>query len=612
MSSKTVVPVEHEYHLGTVKWFGGYNAKTEGENNFGFLTSNTFGDVYVHKNAIKCGSALYEGRPVLFTQQSGKKGVSASTLYGLPGFTDELSVIFEPLAQFLTQDINRSGAAENKPLSDLITEIFNSEQQTVPFIKQLARFKVPLSDLVLWVARSRRTGQLFREYLLAGNRFAENLKQFGLQHLPTEYVDENIQELADYFASLDESGRLQELKRSGSRLSFSAVLYLLFNQLAPHPEHWEEVERSHSKRSHTEALQDFICKIVLREKTDIQPFVREAYKSCFEDGFKNFNAHPVIKPIITPLLVKRKIYLRDMSFVDDVREYPALSADPEFWFLALILPLINPVLGNKPADLEKFVLHELWQWVLRPGFDVDHPSWFALFPQCQTLELQYRHMKLSCEAFHWQPKEGERRFLCRSKTCHDPQVLPDLEQCYLDFSAFDWLAHYGMNYDVESQPSKRDFAIKLAGCFNRIRELHTRLHCRCCKKVMVPNMKYARVEVATLDPHTCIRIVTPVQAAYRLTVFKCNDERCAEYNKSHYINHCIHYKCNEIIDSRDLEDKCSEGRYICSECHSCCHAHTSNNQTQDERFANPELKHQRLYQDSPSFRPTTGFEPNLY
>ncbi len=56
-----------------------------------------------------------------------------------------------------------------------------------------------------------------------------------------------------------------------------------------------------------------------------------------------------------------------------------------------------------------------------------------------------------------------------------------------------------MTYLIAGEPSKRDFPIKLAGYFNRIRELHSRLHCRSCGVLMVPDMKYARVEVSVWD-----------------------------------------------------------------------------------------------------------------
>lgn len=72
------------------------------------------------------------------------------------------------------------------------------------------------------------------------------------------------------------------------------------------------------------------------------------------------------------------------------------------------------------------------------------------------------------------------------------------------------------------------------------------------------------------------------------------------YVIGHYINHCIGYKCSEIIDARDLRGKCAEGRFICASCGSCCTKH-------QEKFGNvnkgetEQVKYDRLYRDSPFF-----------
>lgn len=117
---------------------------------------------------------------------------------------------------------------------------------------------------------------------------------------------------------------------------------------------------------------------------------------------------------------------------------------------------------------------------------------------------------------------------------------------------------------------------------------------------MVPDMKYARVEVSVWDTKSKGFVKQPFQAAYRLTVFKCASHSCEQFGIGHYINHCIGYKCSEIIDARDLHEKCSEGRFICASCGSCCTTH-------QEKFGNvnkgetEQAKYDRLYRDSPFF-----------
>lgn len=232
---------------------------------------------------------------------------------------------------------------------------------------------------------------------------------------------------------------------------------------------------------------------------DIQPFVRDAYQQKFSSR-EQFYKHSVISPFVNNYLIKQKMFRKDFSFVNDIESNTEISSDPEYFILSKLLPLIG---RNDEQSVLSIILHEIWQGVLSGKIPVSHPSVFKLFPQCSSLKIRSRNLKLSCEAFHWNAKQPdgtiEKKFLCRSKICHDPQVLPDLSRDYIDFTIYDWLAHYGMTYLIAGEPSKRDFPIKLAGYFNRIRELHSRLHCRSCGVLMVPDMKYARVEVSVWD-----------------------------------------------------------------------------------------------------------------
>ena len=175
---------------------------------------------------------------------------------------------------------------------------------------------------------------------------------------------------------------------------------------------------------------------------------------------------------------------------------------------------------------------------------------------------------LSCEAVHW-PKQNQ--FLCRGRTCTAPQVLPNAGRHFTEFNIFDWLNHYGVDYMVSGQPQKKDFPIKLASYFNRLREILPVLHCRACSELMLPNLAYARTQYKELV-HGVVE-VKDMAAAYRLTVFHCNNNQCDEFEVGHYISHCMGFGCYSVIDSRDLKQKCDEGRYLCKGCGSCCSEH---------------------------------------
>ncbi|MFS1894860.1 cold shock domain-containing protein [Vibrio lentus] len=416
------------------------------------------------------------------------------------------------------------------------------------------------------------------------------------------FFEQHLDSILVWLESLDDDTRKSYYQENLRFFDTSALLTLVFKNLI-------DID---SLSNRIDEIDTFVFDVLFKKSTDVQNYVRIIYKQCF-NNFLDFTKNSIINPLYNAnqLLVKKhniriKAYNKDMSFVEDVENDKDIATDPECWMLSKLLPLIN--YENSVETISSVILHEIWSAILNNKLDIDHPSIFKLFPQCNTLKNEYPHINLSCEAFVWKKEKiskysrPENVYLCRARRCNDPRVEPVLSKNFEQYSIFDWLCHYGLNYATFNEPSKRDFAIKLAGYLNRIRELHSRLHCRTCDKLMVPNMKYARVEVVKHDPSTGQKIKVPVSAAYRLTVFKCNCEDCQEYNIDYYINHCIGFKCYEIIDSRDLTERCIEGRYICPnpECRSCCSTHAEKKvEVQQHNFGE---KHAYLYRSSPSFK----------
>lgn len=613
-------------YLGKVKWFGGSNSKTGRDNDYGFIVIEDKESVFVHKSSLKNCSSLNEDNLVLFTKKVEKKGLAADNVIRLISLKDESTYSSEvdhdeidkgkpasiaPLLSYFKQKSFSSTLEKHPELEDVLINLLDSKHGD-DFIKTLLKSNPPQKLIIAsLIKRCRNWNTLFNNSSLGSLSFNECLETLGLELIAPEYITKNIKNLSEYLSNQTEEQRLSILKEINEKLSFSCVLYLIFSGTAPHPKSWEKEKKEYinswgnekqkysEEPSLSELLKTFIESTVTREKRiEVEGFVRDIYKEKFK-SFKDYCKHSVIHPIITTCFIKKKIFHKDMSFVADVRSNETLWHNPEIWFLSEIIPLIYA--ENSEESVEKVILHKLWEALLSKHIDIDHPSIFKLFPQCQTLKDNYSHMPLSCEAFHWKVDNERHLFLCRSKLCHDPQVMPDLQKTYFDFSIFDWLAHYGINYTTENAPSKRDFPIKLAGYINRIRELSSKLNCRSCGTLMIPDMKYARVEVQILDPSTQQWVMKPVNAAYRLTVFSCNSESCNEFDLKYYINHCLHYKCYELIDSRDIKEKCSEGRYICS-CGACCSTHANKIDQGAAAIANPSVKHREIYKDSPSFR----------
>lgn len=62
------------WYMGNVLWFGGYNSKTDRENNFGFLLSENGNELFFHKNEISRNYTPADNAPVLFREGTGKNG----------------------------------------------------------------------------------------------------------------------------------------------------------------------------------------------------------------------------------------------------------------------------------------------------------------------------------------------------------------------------------------------------------------------------------------------------------------------------------------------------------------------------------------------------------
>jgi len=552
--------------LGTVKWFGGHNHRTDKVNPFGFIAKAEGDDLFVHQKQLKNIRTLTEDELVLFQVEKKPKGLSASNVYVIQSvrFGDIDSVPIEQLTDFLAAEDDLDKLSGDPALLKRLIAYLETAELNVRLLQKLNDKSIDKTWILKLLQKTECHEQLFK--LLIGDlTLSEFASQYGRVSLaPQAFIEKHLFELETYLHTISGGEQMQQVDVLIEVVSFNVFLFLLFKNL---------ITVQNKLGKHETQLTIFIEATVLGKKQEfeINQYVRDAYAASFS-SFGEYCQHSLVAPIALPLLIKRKIYNQDMSFVKDIKNNSLLASNFEFWFLSTIIPLLFK--QNSTDVIEPVILTSLWKKLLSVNSDIAEDEIFALFPYCHTAGLSCKDTSLSCEAFHWRTPDNRDKFLCRSKVCTDPKVVPDLSKTFFDFSIFDWLAHYGYHYFEQSKPAKRDFPIKLAAYLNRVRELKSKLNCSCCGQLMIPNMKYARVEVCTVNEETGEETVVPMQASYRLTVFKCNNQNCAEFERSYYFNHCLNFKCFTIIDSRDDLGKCSEDRYLCPECGSCCAAHS--------------------------------------
>jgi hypothetical protein len=311
-------------------------------------------------------------------------------------------------------------------------------------------------------------------------------------------------------------------------------------------------------------------------------FIDDLYEmkmSKVEQFFSSIEIPKSIKLLVAQpsgiILLKNKsdyarfLYLEGFINNDDLKTF----------ILYNLLPLLN---HNPPNIAYAAFVHMLYERFAEDHFTLDK-SLMDLFPSCGTV---YGRPDLSCEAVYWQKADI---FLCRGKQCKHPKVIPDTSHNLHKYTMFDWLKLYGIDYLLPGKPKKDDFAHRLAGYFNRIKDIADRLVCWECERPLIPNFKYARTKYREFDVRQKQMIEKDMAAAYRVTVFHCNNPECAEHKIDIYISHCLGFNCPSIIDARELTKRCDNGLYVCEECGSCCSKHADrykpgNKEGFDNRF----------------------------
>jgi cold shock CspA family protein len=401
------------------------------------------------------------------------------------------------------------------------------------------------------------------------NRSVGEYIQFGVpvSYLPDRYMREHSEELFNYIDALDWEKRKCLINDNINYLPGWVVLACELKKPA--------IENDPSGRGGRsfDRLLPLLFGYEDRSTIPAPDFAKEVFRSRLSEH-KTGSSDSGLWQTIEQFLFKKRLFEKRTDIKDWLEASRFMKNKIEFFILANLFSLIQA--NNDLETAYKVFLHRLWKSLIADEVSLDDNGVFSLFPACRT--MQYKHKcSLSCEAFYW---DQRAIFLCRGKECTDPQVLPNPEKHhlgystkkhYLDFTIYDWFHHFGINYSIESKPSRRDFPVKLAGYINRLKEIFRVLHCRECEKLMQPDMRYARVEYQEYRDGELVTVNT--SAAYRVTVFECGNPECGEYENKYYINHCIGFGCNRIIDSRDAKLKCDAGLYICTRCGSCCSEH---------------------------------------
>ncbi|MEK0337628.1 MAG: hypothetical protein QQN41_09375, partial [Nitrosopumilus sp.] len=413
---------------------------------------------------------------------------------------------------------------------------------------------------------TRNWSKIFRK--IVGRKAIKTILSSGvsLKLIPPDFIDEREESLYCYIEDLKASERNAFFDVNIGLIPHNTILVSIITGI---------LDNQHQILPYRDEITTILEKKVRNDTKQLPERVNVAIETVFEN-LDDYLKIESVRLILEPSLFKKLLYQKNPISKQFFDQSINLSTSVEYFILANLFPLIQ---ANNSIDASYEVfLYRLWKALIKEQIVIDDFGVFNLFPSCGTIHSVTSGKVLSCESFYWKSEQdNDDIFLCRNHRCIDPQVIPDISKHFLDYNIYDWFEHYEIHYLKEIHPSEKDFPIKLAGYFNRLKEIFHILHCRRCNSLMIPEMRYARTEYLEYDPDKKRYVKKNLSAEYKVTVFKCNQEHCPEYESTYYINHCLGYGCWCIIDSRDLKLKCDNGLYICRNCGSCCKQCAKNN-----------------------------------
>lgn len=148
---------------------------------------------------------------------------------------------------------------------------------------------------------------------------------------------------------------------------------------------------------------------------------------------------------------------------------------------------------------------------------------------------------------------GKDFLWCRNSVCFHECVKEHVKEEWESYSLLDFCRILGLNTDAidsEGRTIRYGKYLSFSSIINRANSIIEHLYCRECGEMLEP------VNISNYHAHL-------------VTHFHCTNTTCEKYHHIIYISKCFNWKCNGVIDDRDIK-KCPNGWNICPECGSCC------------------------------------------
>lgn len=181
------------WYTGNVLWFGGYNSKTDRENNFGFLSSENGNELFFHKNEISRSHTPTDNTPVLFREGTGKNGKPTAFNVHILDKTDEetAELLIEYLRAIIEEGVDFARWRYRDSVVNCLTQSFGERA-----ITRLVTSDIPATKILPLFLKSGNYDNQFTSFASDKNFDGLIAQQISPAVMPSSFIDDNIGQFA--------------------------------------------------------------------------------------------------------------------------------------------------------------------------------------------------------------------------------------------------------------------------------------------------------------------------------------------------------------------------------------------------------------------------------
>jgi hypothetical protein len=281
-------------------------------------------------------------------------------------------------------------------------------------------------------------------------------------------------------------------------------------------------------------------------------------QALFAWHLRTSSVHDTIWPWLTPEAKLMSIYLfakQGLTLLSgsEIRQEPHKLVR---CLLTLLWAKTNQSMKQKAFEkahqlLEQYVIEQAWDQEEINGIQTVLPKCSpGIVHFCEA--RRHRHGGINQPRTAFCPRLSTHQCVLYSPDIKQPswtsysgaRLFPEVRLDWKNWSLMELLRDVDVIPVLPGLEDPNTYVQKMAGWVNRLMEIRERLRCTKCRRIMKPNVKYAKF-----------------LAKFSMTIASC--PHGIGHDQNIYLNEC--WGCREIIDSREGKHRI-EGYYLCIHC----------------------------------------------